>query len=237
MTQDRTERDTEEMEPLSTVFAKKLRESILRGERELGARLYLNDLHQEFGISLTPIREGLTRLTVEGLIEPAGKRGYIVSDVSEEDVSQVLELRLLLEPLAVKKAVEHGGRDWEAGVVVAAHRDAQLRKEPWDVSMVGRWERCNRELHEALISGCGSPLLSQFCHVLHDRSHRHRSLFLTRKQSQPKQSDDHARIVDAALNRDGELAAQLMYEHIRRATEDLRKGLAVQARARRKTGA
>ncbi len=234
MTQDRSEREADDIDSLSESFAKKLRESILRGERELGGRLYLNDLQQEFGISLSPIREGLTRLAVEGLIVPAGKRGYVVSSVSEEEVSEVLELRLLLEPLALKKAVEHGGRDWEASVVVAAHRDAQLRKEPWDISMVERWERCNRELHDALISGCPSQLLIQFCNALHDRSHRHRSLFHISKQSRPKQTEDHARIVEAALNRDADAAAKLMYEHIRRATEGLRTGLAAHAKTSRR---
>ncbi|MDB5839206.1 MAG: GntR family transcriptional regulator [Herminiimonas sp.] len=206
---------------LTEEFARRMRDSIIRGERPPGSRLYIVKLEEEFGMSLSPIREGLSRLAADGLISVRGQRGYYVSGVDPEEMRQVLELRLMLEPLALRQAIQNGGREWEAGVVVAAHRDEKIRRAGFNPDLVDEWERNNREFHEALIGGCGNPLLISFCGTLHDRSHRHRSLFMVRKTPQKERGGDHHDIVQAVLARNADRACELLYQHISRATEGI----------------
>ena len=66
-----------------------LRADILGGLRLPGERVQLDELRQEFGVSLSPIREGLARLVGEGLVIPVGQRGYRVAPISVEEFLDV----------------------------------------------------------------------------------------------------------------------------------------------------
>lgn len=85
-----------------------VREMILQGELPSGARLGEVELAERFGVSRTPIREALTRLAAEGLVELAPNRGARVSSWSVAELEGVFDLRSALEPrltgLAVPKA-------------------------------------------------------------------------------------------------------------------------------------
>lgn len=85
-----------------------VREMILHGELPAGARLGEVELAERFGVSRTPIREALTRLAAEGLVELAPNRGARVSSWSVAELEGVFDLRSALEPrltgLAVPKA-------------------------------------------------------------------------------------------------------------------------------------
>jgi DNA-binding GntR family transcriptional regulator len=85
-----------------------VREMILHGELPAGARLAEVELAERLGVSRTPVREALTRLAAEGLVELAPNRGARVSSWSVAELEGVFDLRSALEPrltgLAVPKA-------------------------------------------------------------------------------------------------------------------------------------
>jgi DNA-binding GntR family transcriptional regulator len=81
-----------------------LRRAILRGELAPGERLVQEELAARLGTSRLPVRDALRRLERDGLVEPDGRGTYHVVRWRAEDLTQLYEVRLLLEPVAASKA-------------------------------------------------------------------------------------------------------------------------------------
>lgn len=84
-----------------------LRDSIRSGKFKVGQQLQEVAIAAELGVSRTPVREVLARLASEGLIQPGG-RGYSVPRLSDQDIGDIYELRLMLEPQVVRKIASKG---------------------------------------------------------------------------------------------------------------------------------
>src|SRR3712207_3413707 len=84
----------------------RIRDLVLSGELAPGARLGQVELAERFGISRTPVREALRRLTGEGVVDPLSNRGFRVADLGLEAVLRRLEVRTLLEPGMARLAAE-----------------------------------------------------------------------------------------------------------------------------------
>src|SRR5881275_3027872 len=78
-----------------------LHDAIVRGELAPGSRLRIEDLAHELEMSPMPIREALRRLDAAGLVEHVPHRGARVRELSLQDLSEVYDLRLTVEVLAV----------------------------------------------------------------------------------------------------------------------------------------
>src|SRR5699024_10282630 len=82
-----------------------LRKAILKGELQAGERLVQAQLAEAIGVSRMPIREALRTLELEGLVVMEPHKGAVVRPISKEDIEEIYELRIALEPLALKKSV------------------------------------------------------------------------------------------------------------------------------------
>ncbi|RKD34160.1 GntR family transcriptional regulator [Thermohalobacter berrensis] len=91
---------------LSTKIFNFLRDSILDGKYKQGDKLVEIKLAKELGVSRTPVREGLKQLELEGLVENIPNKGVIVKGISEQDISDILTIRLAIEGIAAQWAVE-----------------------------------------------------------------------------------------------------------------------------------
>lgn len=207
------------MGTLADAISGRIRTAILTGRMKPDARLRLEDLRSEFGVSWSPIREGLKRLVAEGLVVTEAPRGYRVAAVSRERFSDLVRTRVLVECLALREAVARGDDAWEAGLVSAHHRLSKFEARRWQAGDYEQWETWHRTYHQALIAGCGSPILLQFCAMLQDLRDRYRRLFLTAREPDGDVPKEHAEIVKAALARDAERAAALLARHIERSSK------------------
>jgi DNA-binding GntR family transcriptional regulator len=201
---------------LATAICDRIRADILRGRRQPGAKLRLEDLRAEFGVSWSPIREALSRLVAEGLIQTEGQRGYRIAPVSAATFAEVLRLRTMLEAMALREAIEKGDDAWEAEVLSAHHRLAKLEDSRMEEASAEEWERWHRTFHDALISACQSPILLQFCTQLHDLNDRYRRLFLSAHKLDRDVAAEHRALVQATLARDAASACKLLERHIER---------------------
>lgn len=80
-----------------------LKDKIIRRELKLGERIYVNKLIEEFKVSQTPIREALYELEGMGLVEIKSKMGAYVTQLSKQDIIEILDIRIALESLAADK--------------------------------------------------------------------------------------------------------------------------------------
>jgi DNA-binding GntR family transcriptional regulator len=197
-------------------ISERLRANILQGRIKPDTKLRLEDFRAEFGVSWSPIREGLNRLVAEGLVVAEAPRGYRVAAVSKAHFADVVRTRMRVECIALRDAIEQGGDDWEAEVLASHHRLSKFEARRWLPGDFEQWESWHRTYHQNLIAACGSPILLQFCSMLHDQRDRYRRLFLTRREPTRNVAREHAEITQAVLARDAERAVALLGRHIER---------------------
>jgi DNA-binding GntR family transcriptional regulator len=137
-----------------------LRERILSGEIPRGTRLRQVTLAEELGVSRTPLREALRRLSAEGYVEFSPNQGATVSQLDLGDMRHAWMARIALEPGAARLAAEAAD-----GPAIARMRAAieQQRAAP-DDRMAGF--AANREFHIALVAASGNPHLIRFAEML-----------------------------------------------------------------------
>lgn len=89
----------------------RLREDIITLKIPMGARLNVNELQSELGVSCTPIREAVNRLQQEELVIYENNVGARVLTLDEHDVREIHELALTLQQAAVRLAMKNGDAD------------------------------------------------------------------------------------------------------------------------------
>ncbi len=208
------------IETLTEHAYQRLRAEILHGELMPGERLRVAELHDRFALGLTPIREALMRLSIEGLVEAETHRGARVTDISLTALADLMATRRDIERLCLVQAIANGTAEWEAEIVSATHL---LSRTPLPVSPADRhaaqlWEARHRRLHAALVAACPSDWLKRFWNTLADHSERYRKIrLLNHRQSKARVRDvtaEHAAIVGAVLARDADRAVALMDAHL-----------------------
>lgn len=212
---------------LSTSIAEALRAAILDGVLLPDAKLRLDELREQFDVSLSPLREALARLGAEGLVVPTDKKGYRVAPVSESDFREVTLLRLNLEVSALAESIRQGDEQWEDALVATYHRLTRLEGGDRTGERLVAWEKAHRAFHVTLYSACGMPVLLRFCNTLHDLSDRYRRLFLARNAPDRDVPGEHAAIYQAALDRDVERASEILRQHLQRTGNNLLRVLPV----------
>jgi len=221
MNRDRTaaasiQRDDATPRTLADALATELRSAILRGDVAPGSKLRLGDLRTRFGVSLSPLREALSRLAAEHVITAESQRGYRVPEVSLEGLAEVNKVRCHIEPFALAESIRRGGDDWEERLVAVFHRLTKFERANARTTRVEDWEAAHRDFHGGLIGACGMPLLLQFCGVLYDLSDRYRRLFLAKYPLDRDIHAEHQAILNAALARDAAKASVLLRQHVER---------------------
>ena len=192
----------------------RIKRDIIFGDLSPGAKLKLDGLRQRYSASMSTLRETLNRLASEGFVEAQDQRGFFVTPVSREDLTEIANLRILLECHALRLSIGNGDTDWE-GNLVAAHHKLHLMEQKMlsgDESQKEDWKRYDWEFHKALIQACGSRNLLTLHAVLFDKYLRYQMLVLTYRGKVA--AEEHRRMLDAALKRDVDGAAQLLQVHI-----------------------
>ncbi len=192
----------------------KIKHDIIFGELAPGSKLKLDMIKTKYEASVSTLRETLNRLASEGFVLAEEQRGFFVTKVSKDDLTEVAKLRVLLECHALKTSLENGDADWE-GNLVAAHHKLQLMEKKMisgDTSEKETWKRYDWEFHLAIIQACNSRNLLELHSTLYDKYLRYQMLVLTFRGDEAAQ--EHHNIFQAALNKNASVAADLLEEHI-----------------------
>ena len=198
----------------ASAIGQRLRLDIINGKLPPGNKLHLEVLREELGVSLSPLREALTKLAAEGLVTSQDQRGFTVAPVSKANLLEIIDLRTLLETKALRSAIQRGNDEWEADIISAHHVLSKLDDQRWQEGFFEQWEERHKAFHEALVRACDAPQLLAFCQTLFDMSHRYRKIFV---RSNPPRRDiaaEHKALLDATLQRDADKACELLVRHI-----------------------
>lgn len=211
-----------------------LRELILAGELAPGERIAELALVDRLGVSRTPVRMALVKLSEEGLLEPIPSGGYAVKAFSEADIFDAIDLRGTLEGLAVRLAAERGVTSMRLRDLKDRVRDLDLllAKGELDAEDFTDYVRLNGQLHAALHEACGSAIVQRQIERAVALPFASPSGFVTAQSILPEArtiftiaQDHHRCVVEAIENREGARAEALMHEHARLARRNLELAL------------
>jgi GntR family transcriptional regulator, carbon starvation induced regulator len=191
---------------------------IIRGEFAPNDKLQPDALRERYKIGLSPVREALSRIALEGLAVTEGQRGFFVAPATREELLDIADLRINFSVLSLERSIRRGGDDWENAVVTTYYQlnklENQSKREP--KTFHDEWERRNRDFHQALESGCGSPWLLHFCDILYDQLERYRRRFVVYTDIDPTIAEEHRQIMELALARDT-AACKVLKQHFEHA--------------------
>ncbi len=188
-----------------------------------GSRLKIQELCSRLSVSLGAIREALSRLTSEGLVVAEPQRGFRAAPISAEDLQDLTMVRVEVESLCLKRAIEIGDVNWESGLVAAFHRLSRTpERAPADpIRSNDDWAEAHAAFHLALVEGCDSPWLLRLHSQLYDQSERYRRLSIPLAKQERNVGQEHQRILDVTLKRDAKKAVALLTAHLTATTNIL----------------
>ncbi len=200
---------------LATAVCERLRGDIMTGVLVPGEKLRVEFLRARYGAGVSPVREALNRLSAEGLVIQQDQKGFHVAGISRHDLSELITTRCWVEETALRKSIEAADPDWEENVVLAHHRLSRTPRSASEERYQGNpaWERLHRAFHRALIGGCGSHLLLDFCEQLMDRADRYRQLAIRIDQPNRQEPAEHRTIMEAAIAGDADAAVEALTAH------------------------
>ena len=176
----------EEQEAVGDDGYRRIRTDIVFGRLRPGQKLRLDGLKEDYGVSVSTLREILNRLAAEGFVLAEGRRGFEVAPVSVENLKELAELRLLLETHAMGVSFANADVEWEGRVVSAHHKLASTdRLMENGLGELEQWKRYDGEFHQALISNCGSRTLMEMHALVFDKYFRYQMVAFSYRGSEP----------------------------------------------------
>lgn len=193
----------------------RLRSMILTGELEAGQKLKIEELRDILRTGASPVREALSLLTSDKLVERLDQRGFRAAPVSKENFEEILALRCTLEDMALRASIAHADAPWEEQLVLRHYHMTKASKQDPTA-----FEPAHKAFHMALIANARQPMLQDYCTQLYDLNIRYRNLAAGGANYQKRSiSREHQDILDAALERDAERASACLLSHYRRTGE------------------
>jgi GntR family transcriptional regulator, rspAB operon transcriptional repressor len=176
-----------------------LRDAILSRQFKPGAVLNEKELAERLGVSKTPIREGLSLLEHEGLVQTIPRRGYIVSPITVQHIHDLFDLRIILEPAAAERAALRITDD-------QVHALSALVPDVMPVSDMTKWLNRNVEFHYAVAFISGNERLARLIKRLLEE--------MQRMIAAGYVPGEHEKVLQALREREPRRAAEAMREHI-----------------------
>jgi DNA-binding GntR family transcriptional regulator len=199
--------------PLTKLVTSALRERILNGDIALGERLIEGRLSEELGVSRMPVREALRELAAEGIVTIEPRRGASVTMYTDAQKRELIEVRATLEALNAKLAARRHDPEQIAELETILEEGARLTEGDDAAALI----RQNFRFHEALGKVAGNSVLQDLVRALRDRT---AILFAPVRIARARQNwQEHAGILKAVIEGDGELAALLAARHVYNAAQ------------------
>ena len=194
--------------------------NILNGVYSKGAVISEMKLSEELGVSRTPIREAMTRLETERLIETTST-GTIVVGISDKDVKDMFQVKLHLDPLIMKMAATN----------ISAHALEKLKEnleQQEFYNSKGNTEKLrdlDTEFHDIIYAESKSPILQHILTGIHHKLLKYRKASLDKSDRSDHSVEEHEAIYEALAARDEMRIELLVLQHINHSYDTIMKGV------------
>ncbi|MFB6610482.1 GntR family transcriptional regulator [Agromyces sp. NPDC056379] len=207
--------DAEPIAPDATLgedVYKRLVAFVLSNELPADSRININRIAKQLDVSPTPVREALTRLEDAGLVSKTHLKGYRTTSVlTEKELVDLYELRLLLEPASARLAAEHA----DAATIAALRDELRMYHEAPDDDdawSYARFSQHDGRLHSLIARASGNQAVERALERTHFHLHAFRLSY--EKSAGDTTVDEHERIVEAIAEHDPDAAERAMRDHL-----------------------
>lgn len=188
-----------------------LREAITKNMLPSGERIVEKRIAEELNVSITPVREALLQLNVEGFVEIKARRNVVVKEISLTEIAELYETQGVLEGYASRQA-SLNLNDEHLSTIKKLTKEMETY---FKSNNVEKFYEVNEEIHEIFLKGCKNRSIYNLVSNLNLRKKmfRYRVTFLAKKNVMKKALDDHKKILKAFLKRDADAIERLVREH------------------------
>lgn len=188
-----------------------IRAGIITGEIAGGEIHSARTLAEQLGVSATPVREALLELANEGLVVPVRNRGFRVIGLTEHDLDEIFELRMMLEiPATVAAADLLNPQDHDGLRALATQMEDDAA-----IGDVEAWLNDDLQFHLKMIGAGGNGRLVDLVRRLRDQTRLTALRELAASGELGRFAAEHHALVDALVARDGRKVQALLAEHLR----------------------
>ncbi|OLS36549.1 GntR family transcriptional regulator [Alkalihalophilus pseudofirmus] len=202
---------------LSTQIAKKITQQIISGELQPGEKLSEYMYADEFGTSRAPVREALYLLTIEGLVERIPRKGALVKGYSPSEIFDLLEIRTMLEELAMKRIKERGVQS------ISLERMNLLLDKMYKEEDSRAYTHLNHDFHMCLIEMSGSEIISKMYERLEMPLLSIQNMSFSASGNIEKSIKEHKLLLQLLQENQVEVALELLNKHNRDVIESIQK--------------
>jgi DNA-binding GntR family transcriptional regulator len=197
-----------------------IKTAILSRKLAPGKQLVEHNLSNSLGVSRTPIRNAMKKLSLEGLVDIIPNRGAFVTNPTKEEMIQAYELRAKLEYLAVIQAMN--------SLTATDFRIIQQNLEKERIALYKRnseeYVHYNKEFHISITQKCRNKFLNEFILRLINQTNIYLILFddfFSNPEQEPYSPDEHSTILTLIQNKDAENLKTVLENHFKRAITSL----------------
>lgn len=183
--------------------------AILSGKYRPGDRLNESQIARELNISRIPVREALSQLQEQGLVQNRERRGMFVTNITTEEVLQISSLRLILETEALRLA-----RARMTAEILAELEALVEQMENWDGDLLDA-RALDLQFHRALWRASGNPYLERTLYGLIVPLFAHKTLEHVTHDVRRWRMGHHRALLDAVTGRSGEDLQTVLLTHLR----------------------
>ncbi|MBG06037.1 MAG: GntR family transcriptional regulator [Rhodospirillaceae bacterium] len=198
-----------------------IRELIVEGDLEPGAKVPERILSERYGVSRTPLREALKTLASEGLLELLPHRGARVARLTAEDVDQMFPIMGALEALSGELACQNLTEE-QFAEIQALHYQMVLHYTRRELKP---YFQVNQEIHEKILAASANPLLLQMYQTLSGRIRRARYVANMSSERWSQAVKEHEEMLNALAARDGTALADVLKRHLSNKCETVKSHL------------
>lgn len=196
-----------------------LRDDIVEGRLGPGEKLRVEHLKSRYEVGAGTLREAITRLVSDALVDAEGQRGFRVAPMALTDLEDLTRLRLHIEIDALRQSIRHGDAAWRTQLQ-QAYDELSAFEQPVRPDQRVSWEHRNTRFHEALIAACDSQWTMKVLRLLARQSERYRRYAIGLADGSRDVHAEHRQIFEMAMSGQEARAALALEAHIR-ATPDL----------------
>ena len=194
-----------------------LREGVLNGKIKAGDRLVESDLADRIGTSRTPVREALHTLEREGLVESLHRVGYVVRPISELEVSELCEIRLALEALALRWALSKD----PVGLVNAMRENLLRCEQRIAEGDLKAFIELDAQFHEIISGIADSSRLMEMTNSIRRYMLRYRIQSIYTEDNVHRAIAGHQAVLKAIEEGDKRAAQRALRAHIKQSKKDI----------------
>lgn len=195
-----------------------IKERILNNEYQPGYQAMEPEIATQLGMSRTPVREALIRLSNEGLVEIIPRRGMRVVPLSVADMEEIYQVLTALEAMAAEILAKRQPDDAELAPMEDAVNQLNEALENDDLDA---WAVADEKFHRSLLELCGNKRLAAMAATVYDQAYRARMISLRLRPKPWKSNEEHKELVRVIKQGDWERARKIHGDHRRNASKVL----------------